>query len=227
LKESGITIYLRHASPDLNAFDQIFRFGHYEPPDEVERRLAQVVPPLQVVDLGANVGFFGAFTFGRYPSATVVAFEPAPENLELLNMSVAANPECDWSVVAAAATTEDGEVPFTSGLFTNSRVAETEEATTSVPCVDVFPYVVDVDVLKIDIEGSEWAILEDERFRSIAVPVVALEYHSELCPAPDPRTHAESLLRRAGYDTEEAEFAASPGHGMIWAWKAPEKATRT
>lgn len=221
LKGSGIVIHLRHASPDLNAFDQIFRSGHYDPPPEVERVLAGLGSPLHVVDLGANVGFFSASVLGRYPGASVVAFEPAPENIELLQLSVAANPECDWSVVPAAAGVADGEVPFKGGLFTNSRVAEAGEATTSVPSVDVFPYLAGVDLLKIDIEGSEWAILEDDRFRALAVPVVALEYHSELCPAPDPRALAEVHLRGAGYHTEEAELATSPGHGMIWAWKAP------
>lgn len=217
-----MTIYLRHASPDLNAFDQIFRFGHYEPPPNAARVLDRAAPRLRVVDLGANVGFFGAFVLGRCPGAVVIAFEPAPENLELLNLSVAANPGYDWAVVAAAAGVEDGEVPFKTGLFTNSRVVRPAEATMSVPCVDVFPYLANADVLKFDIEGSEWAILEDERFPLLAAPVVALEYHSELCPTADPRSYAESLLRRAGYDTEEAEFEASPGHGMIWAWKALE-----
>jgi len=218
LRESGLAVYLRHGTTDVNTFEQIFRLGHYALPSEVEGALERAPGPWRVVDLGANAGFFGAFILGRHPDASVVAYEPSPENLEVLRLTVDANPELDWTIVGAAAGVEDGEVSFQSGLFTNSYVAPVGGAgTISVPSVDVFRSLGAVDLLKIDIEGSEWPILADPRFRSVP-GVVALEYHPHLCPGEDPHAEAKRLLRESGLMTLESEFEALPGHGMLWAW---------
>src|SRR3954471_24595812 len=48
LRRSGIRIHLRHATPDINAFDQIFRLGHYRPPEAVEQILSGTEKPLRV-----------------------------------------------------------------------------------------------------------------------------------------------------------------------------------
>ena len=47
------------------------------------------------------------------------------------------------------------------------------------PRVDVFPYLAAADLVKIDIEGSEWEILADARFAGIAARVLVLEYHPQ------------------------------------------------
>ena len=83
----------------------------------------------------------------------------------------------------------------------------------------MFAHLDGVDLLKLDIEGSEWEILGDARFRRPAARAVALEYHAHRCPAEDPASYAHGLLRRAGYRTADHEFHSLPGHGMIWAWR--------
>jgi FkbM family methyltransferase len=221
LRGSDVVIHLRHSTPDINSLEQIFRLGHYEMPPEVRRALAGVEPPLCVVDLGANVGLFAAYVRKRYGEAEITAFEPDPGNAAVLRRSAETNP-LPWKVVAACADVRDGEVQFAAGHFTNSRV-ETNGGggTRPTPAVDVFRYLADVDLLKVDIEGSEWAILGDPRFGRVPAEVVALEYHAHLCPTDEPSALAHELLRRAGYETaERQDFDAPPGHGMIWAWKA-------
>ena len=205
----------------MNSLEQIFRLGHYDMPPEVERVLEKVARPLRVVDLGANVGLFAAYIRERFADAEIAAFEPDPDNLAVLRRS-AQEDRRPWDVIAACADVEDREVQFTVGGFTNSRVETNGAAPTrTVAAVDVFPFLSDVDLLKIDIEGSEWAILADPRFADVPARVVALEYHAHLCPTHEPEPLAHQLLRRAGYDTLEREdFDAPPGHGMIWAWKA-------
>lgn len=222
LRASGVSIYIRHGTADVNTLDQIFRRGHYRLPGVPATLLDSVARPLNVVDFGANIGLFGAQLLERFPDARIVAFEPDPGNVETLRRMIAANRRDEnWELVAACAAPEDGTLPFTVGGFANSRVeALSGDRTARIRAVEVFPYLRDVDLLKIDIEGSEWPIVTDPRFREVSARVVALEYHPHLCPAEDPRALAISILEQAGYETEDGELEALPGHGMVWAWRA-------
>jgi FkbM family methyltransferase len=218
LRGSDVVVYLRHNTPDVNTLDQIFLQGHYEVPPQAADILARAGSPLEVLDLGANVGFFAAYVFGRDRAARVVCLEPDAENAALVRRSIDANTALDWELVEACAATADGAVRFASGLFTHSRIDEGGEGD-FVPAVDVFRHAEGCHYLKIDIEGSEWAILADPRFESLPAKVVALEYHEYLCPEPDPAQLARSRLRAAGYEVAEAELASPAGHGMLWGWK--------
>lgn len=216
LRDSGRIVFLRHNTPDMNTLDEIFRHGHYRLPEPVLEVLREVPSPLEIVDLGANVGLFGAFALARFPGANVLAFDPDPENAELHERSIHANEMADrWRLVRAAAASTSGEVPF-SGGFTTGHVGEGDRV---VPAVDVFAYLDEVDLLKIDVEGAEWELLVDPRFRNVSARAVALEYHPYLCPADDPRALVHELLRDAGFDTLDHDLRGPPGQGMVWAWK--------
>ena len=125
-------------------------------------------------------------------------------------------------MIAACADVRDGTVPFGISEFTTSRIESTSTATT-VPAVDVFPYLDDVDLLKIDIEGAEWPLLADSRFATVPASAIALEYHPHNCPEADAGSLARRLLEQAGYRTVETGFELPPGHGMLWAWRTSEE----
>lgn len=220
LRHSGFVIFLRHNTPDVNTLDQIFAQGHYRPPTVVDEILRRDDSSLEVLDLGANIGLFAAFVLARAPSARVVCFEPDPDNAAIVRRTIDENPGFRWELVEACAAASDGTVRFTTGLFTNSRI-EQDGGGELVKALDVFPYIQSADYLKIDIEGAEWEILDDPRFSTIRSRVVALEYHDYLSPGPDPARQATAALEGAGFETADAEFETSPGHGMIWAWKTP------
>jgi FkbM family methyltransferase len=215
LRESGVAIALRHGTPDMNTLEEIFRMGHYTIPEPVTDLLDATDRPLEVVDLGANVGLFGAYVLGRYPSARIVAFEPHPANAALLRRVIEANGlEDRWQLVEAAAAAGDGSVEF-SGDFNTGRVGD---GGFEVPAVDIFPFLARADLAKIDIEGAEWALFADERAKSLSPRVVALEHHPYLSPG-DPKEKAHEFLGRAGYETVDQELHGPPGHGMVWGWK--------
>lgn len=218
LRESGRIVFLRHNTPDMNTLDEIFRHGHYELPDQVLTVLRAVPPPLEVVDLGANVGLFGAFVLARLPKARIVGFEPDEANADMHERTIRANGAgTHWRLVRAAAATRDGAVAFSDEGFTTGHVGGGNRV---VPAADVFPFLDSADLLKIDIEGAEWELLADPRFGSMPAQVVALEYHPHLCPSDDPRALAHELLRGAGYETVDHELVGPPGQGMVWAWKS-------
>jgi FkbM family methyltransferase len=179
--------------------------------------------PLEVADLGANVGLFTAWLMGRRRDARVVAFEPDPANAAVLREFLRANGrQDDVEVVQACAATEEGQVSFAGGGFGGSHVlaaGEQADAVMSVPATDAFPYITRADLLKIDIEGGEWAILADSRFANVAAQALVLEYHAHLCPEPDPRACADRLLADAGWTVQHVDVELPPGHGLLWAWK--------
>lgn len=134
-----------------------------------------------VVDVGANRGYFAVQAALRYSGATVVAFEPEPRNLRLLRANVALNganvdvrpqalvPDDRAEVLLYEAvhpgfhTTLDPDAAAGLGIdgwrFTGEHLA--------VPAVnaerglaEIVASAGPIDVLKIDTEGTELALLD-------------------------------------------------------------------
>ena len=213
VRENGLRVFIRHRTPDVFALDQAFYQRHFDPPPEVTAILGRR-SPLQILDLGANIGLFAIAMLGRYPGSTVTAFEPDPQNAEVLQRVIAASPE-SWTLVQAAAAARDGTVGFTSGGFGISHTAPEGE---QVQAVDVFPHLASADLAKIDIEGSEWELLADERFARLPTPVLHLEYHARNAPGADPQSAAVAAVERAGYEHGPV-LTTVEGAGMLWAWR--------
>jgi FkbM family methyltransferase len=222
LRGSGLVVHLRHdVLEDLATLIQTFRQDHYVPPPEARQALEGLDRAPRAMDLGANIGMFGAWFLSSNPEGTVLAYEADPGNALVHAMTVEANqPRARWELVAAAAGTTDGEVRFAGGHATNSRLAEEGDVdTVTVDEHDVLARATGVDLLKVDIEGAEWALLDDRRFGELPARVVALEYHSARCPGPDPRALAWERLTEAGFQVADGALAATPQHGMVWGWR--------
>jgi FkbM family methyltransferase len=218
LRENGLRVVIRHGTGDEVTLGEVFHEHDYRPPPEIEPCLAGVE---RIVDLGANVGLFGAFAAGRWPRAEIHAFEPDPANAAIHERAIALNAlQRRWTLVRAAAGATDGNVAFVAGEVALSRLATEGEANTiEVPLHDVIDELADADLVKIDIEGGEWAILGDPRFRAAPPRALVLEYHPRFCPNGDPRGAAESALAAAGL-TVRSVWQRPDGHGMLWAWRS-------
>lgn len=218
LPSGPVAFHLRHRTDDVATLDQVVGQRHYVLPPQARQALDALDRPPEIVDLGANIGLFGVEMLNRFPRARVVAFEPDPGNAGILRRSVEANPDRRWELHEACAGVAPGEVRFAAGAFANSRIAEDGDGIV-VPVEDVFPLLERADLVKIDIEGAEWPIVTDERFRRLTAGAIALEFHPYGCPEPDPEALAERVLREAGYEVSPAHLESLPGHGMVWAWK--------
>ena len=219
LRESGIAVALRHPRGDVMALDKIFSQGEYEFPAAVERTLAKVQGPLRVVDLGANVGLFGAWLLGRFPTAQILAVEADPETAAVHRLTIEANGLGDrWQLVEAFAGTRAGTTRFVPGLFGLSHAADEDEGI-DVPVIDVMPDLLKADLVKIDIEGAEWQIVDDPRFHELSALVVAFEYHAWGCPADNPRAAADQVLRAAGYNVVHDGENPAVEAGVLWGWQ--------
>jgi FkbM family methyltransferase len=211
-----VPYFVRHTTRDIGVFSEVFVLGEYEPPREVAQWLQDLGRPPRILDVGGNVGLFATFARDRWPGAEVVSIEPDPDNLKILKRNAATGQNLE--VVEACATTHDGTLRFVAGQEAGSHVAEdgsSSEATIEVPCVDVFRLAESADFVKMDIEGSEWPILDDPRMSSIPAGVWVMEWHDLLCPHPNPGAAARAAMERAGF-TIVADRTPFPEVGMIW-----------
>jgi FkbM family methyltransferase len=225
LRESGLVVFLRHRTRDIDILHEIFggtpgRQG-YEVPARAAGLLDEADRP-RVMDVGANVGLFSAYVLSRWPDARILAFEPDPANAALLRRTIGANRLGDrWRVEQAAVSTRDGHVSFAAGLFADSHIADGDRGhpTVTVPTRDIFGEDHAVDLLKIDIEGGEWPILLDGRLATLGARVLVMEWHRRGTAAADPQRAATERLRAAGYWIVDRSPRAGEeaDQGVLWA----------
>jgi FkbM family methyltransferase len=227
LRRSGLRFHIRHRTGDVAILNKIFtRKGaddSYAPPPEAAAAIGAAGPP-KILDVGANIGLFGVFALDYWPGAQITAFEPDPDNLRILRRTVAANDVgARWKVVGRAISNATGELSFVPGLRAKAHIAGAQErGTLSVPTVDLYEQLGSgVDLIKMDIEGGEWAILSDERLSDLNTTAIRLEWHTLLCPHEDAHAEAIRLLRAGGFTRVLDGSLEHDRNGVLWAWRKP------
>jgi FkbM family methyltransferase len=214
---TGMRISLRPRSDLLVGREFISRVGPLPPP-EIQAALRRH-PPENVLDLGANIGLFTLWSLEHFPTCKVVALEPDTDNLQYLVKNVALNTLQDHvEIIPTAAGTAEGVVYLEAGRAELSRLKLAGESVGDarpVPMADALPLIDASDLVKIDIEGSEWPILRDPRFASARARFIFMEWHSRGSGSDDPRRSAVETLIQAGFDVCHVDGAAK-GCGTLW-----------
>lgn len=147
-------------------------------------------PGATVVDVGANIGYNAVHAARRVGSrGRVVAVEPAPDNLAVLERNVAAAGLSNVIVRPVAAGREvgrrklylRGETSAVNSFYPESCYAQVTDVV-DVPVAPLDGLVDgDADLVKIDVEGAELDVLEGMT-RLLGRPNLALivEWHPEL-----------------------------------------------
>lgn len=234
LRRSGRMLLVRHPVSDAWVVHEVVNSRVYLPPAPVARALSAVGSP-RIVDLGAHIGAATLLLLEGFPDARVLAVEPQPQTAALLRAMIAANglqEQCE--VLEAAAGVAPGSATIEGfSLLAHLVRPGTQEAVdllpplrkyqfdggpTQVQVVDILPLLAGADVVKMDIEGSEWAILQDPRFASLGLTAVVLEYHPQDAPDADTLAAARGALHAAGL-TFDRPVDQHGSVGVIWAWR--------
>lgn len=161
-----------------------------------------------IIDAGSNFGLSIFYLKSRLPNAHIVAFEPNPHLVEILQENASRHrwSSVDIHPVALTGTSGDSKllVPKTMpmGGSLSSRMAARghEYDSFAVSCEPLSPYLAKpVDLLKLDIEGPEVEVLEEAESVLRNVKRIYCEFHfgSDLPVNRLPRLLA--LLERVGF----------------------------
>ena len=195
---------------------------------------ADLPPAPAVVDIGANIGGFALAVLAVRPQAQIAAYEPSPAALAALRTNIAANDAQPRVTVHAGAVTgppKPGTVWLNEqvgDLCTSSVLGKGDAVAGSAHRVEVpalplsailSSYPNEIDLLKMDVEGAEYGIVEATPVELLAkVRRMVVEYHA--VPGCDVRDLAHHL-HLAGFAWERQEHSALPGQGLAW-WARSE-----
>lgn len=220
LRGHPVRFALRHGTRDVDIADEVFvGVPCYQPPREVARLLAGH-RGLRILDLGGNIGLFGAYVLSRHPTAHITSYEPDPANARVLERTIALNPQARWTLEERCVGIAPGDVRLAAGRYADSHV--TDDGGITVKSVDVFGLLDAADWVKMDIEGSEWPILSDRRLEDARCTALVLEWHERNAPAGGAFNEAAARLRAAGFETTGDR--GSDSHGVLWAWRTNVRA---
>lgn len=156
----GAGCELRPGTSDWWIFLKIFVFGyHQQAKDDIRRSKV-------IVDIGANVVFFAVYAAAMNPEVEIHAFEPFPKNVAQLKKNLLLNSGRRIHVYPEAVADKTGVATlyFTPGDDSGCSLIEAKGQSCSVDVVgvnDLFNRcgIEKCDLLKMDCEGSELAIL--------------------------------------------------------------------
>jgi FkbM family methyltransferase len=169
-----------------------------------------------VFDAGANAGEYTREALAAAQRAgcgvAVHAFEPSPHCLETLRRNFTAEPAV--RIIGAALADRNGEASLHDGRAGSSQaslvprdvLSGAAAATITVPLLRLCDYleaqaVTQVDLLKLDVEGSELAALRGlgERLRPDVIDVIQFEYGGAAIDAGTTLRDLYRLLTARGY----------------------------
>lgn len=210
---------LRIPSTDVLLYRQIFERHEYDVP--VSR------PPRVIVDAGANVGLTSVYFAHRFPNARIIAIEPEAHNFALLASNVAEYPNVVpvkaalWHSHTVVDLFDPGVGPWGYVVGCADDCSGRWRQRTDTVTLDAVMKTYDldrVDLLKMDIEGSEREVLADPHAWIDRVDALIVELHERkkpgctrvfeaVAPLFDGRWHGgelEYLLRVGGAVTGPA-----------------------
>jgi FkbM family methyltransferase len=196
---SGVCCEVRPKTSDWWIFLEIFVFGIYRRAQD-DIRSARII-----IDVGANVGFFGLYASSINPGVKIHAFEPFPKNAEQLNKNLQLNPAGQVVLHQAAVSdqTREMELYFMPGDDSGCTLNEIKGQSCPVKAIgvnDLFATcgVTECDLLKMDCEGSELSILRAASPKMLAaIRAIIMEYH-----VPDEVETILGILSDAGFKCE-------------------------
>ena len=146
-----------------------------------------------VIDCGANIGISALYFKSLYPHAIVHCFEPYSKAVEYLKRNIAANNLENVFVYQEAVSALDGEIklniPADANML-NPTVLVAKDSTVFeiVKSVKLSSFVnsikENIDLIKLDVEGAEYDIVEDLNNSGILatgkVRMLVVEYHDSV-----------------------------------------------
>ncbi len=187
IKLAGYKVYFGNIKHLVLLFKEIFIKENYK---------CELPPSPFIIDGGANIGLAVLYFKRHHPDAKIIAFEPNPESFRYLKKNVESNHLKDVEIHHAALGDRDGTVSFFTSTdmpdadigastvrqhvdFHHARKGKINEL--PITCMKLSAFVDQpVHLLKLDVEGSESAIIRelDDRFSKIGHCIMEFHYNT-------------------------------------------------
>jgi FkbM family methyltransferase len=184
-KDSKFPLIYRPGSSDMDVLQQIYVDLEYQCLDHLQK-------PKLIIDCGANVGYSSTYFLSRFPSAKVIAIEPEPGNYAILARNVALF-GTRVTAIQAAVWSSNRLLKVRREGFGDERewafwVSECEEGEVGDVQGVTIPSLIErwgangVSILKVDIEGAEALLFNDDAREWISkCESIVIELHGPEC----------------------------------------------
>jgi len=179
--ESHYPVTLRLRTTDIATYRGILLDAEYSFDLEV--------PPKVIIDAGANIGMASIYFAQRYPEAKIIAVEAEASNFSMLTRNVSHYPAI--TPVHAARWNRDGQISVgqpnqDDGRRGNWSYITHEGQGTKVRAITMRTLMQEmgievIDLAKIDIEGAEREMFEDDQWLA-STRYVMIELHDRFRP---------------------------------------------
>jgi len=201
----GGDIWLREGSSDVGTFDEIFFSDLYR---SIVQRTSS---GLFIIDLGANIGLATRYFAAHLPRSEILSVEPDPHNFEMLQRNTQELERAGrCRTIRAAAWSKAASLDLLAlpeeTAFDSFRVVESAMASMqTVAALSVgeilerskFPR---VDILKIDIEGSEVEVFKGNVDWLRKTRSLAIEFHGDSREA----SRFDEVMRLHGFQVDDS-----------------------
>jgi FkbM family methyltransferase len=196
---SGIKMKVRVGTPDISILYEVFKSGAYA---STEQLLKRANKPCSVIDLGANIGAFTLRCAIANPNVYVSSYEPGPQNSYVFRSSIELNPQLrDRIHLFQEAAARDTGIAYwhfdevnPGGSILTILPKEKDIAVQTRSFQDILARAeYPIAFIKIDIEGSEYELLDNTNKQIWKpVPAVLVELHED----PSGKLTSEQWLKR-------------------------------
>jgi len=182
-----VSVFYRTKNTDLKVIKNIFNKNEYFLEGFVLKNLKYII------DLGAHIGIFSFYVKSKFPNAKIYAYEPNPETYKLLKQNIKLNKLKNIKTFKRAVSGKKGLSKFyihnksnwEDNLYVKAKKQGREIKVKTITLKDIFDEnkIKKCDLLKIDVEGTEYEILNTfpkQYFNKINL--IILETHNFVFP---------------------------------------------
>ena len=144
---------------------------------------------LKIIDCGSNIGMSILYFKKKFPNSEIIGFEPNPYAFELLKKNIEENELKNVTIHNLGLSDTDGEIDFfigqNKGTLVGSRIKNRGgENNLKVQSKKLSNFIgkKNFDLIKIDVEGSEFQILNDlvDTNKINQIKFYIIEYHHNI-----------------------------------------------
>jgi FkbM family methyltransferase len=171
--------------------------------------IAENSTPL-IIDCGANIGMSVIYFKYLYPDSKIIAFEPNPSSFHFLKKNIALNHLYNIELHNICLSNNNLPVDFYTGPIGSSSLigsmfsnrTNQNKITVESSRLSAFIKNQKIDLLKIDVEGAEWLIMDDliESKCIKNIKRLLIEYHHKIDSSKSKLSSFLCFLEENGYE---------------------------